>query len=69
MLYKKYCNDYLECPYCNKTVNTYYAKTHLKSKSCIELQNMLSDEIKKNLLLFFTKEINKLKGELRLIDD
>lgn len=68
-MYKKYCNDILPCVFCHKCVNLYYAKPHLKTKSCKALQELLSKEEIDNLYLKFVREINSLKSELKLKED
>lgn len=65
-MYKLYCNDYLPCVYCHKHVSLYNAKAHLKTKQCKNLQNQMSEEEKSSLLIRHTREVNKLKCELRL---
>jgi len=67
--YKKYCNDILHCVFCHKCVNLYYAKSHLKTKKCQALQEMLSTDERNNLSLKFIREINKLKSELKIKDE
>lgn len=64
--YKKYCADYIPCIYCEKLVNLYYAKSHLKTKKCVALQKLLSSEERDNLCLKYNREINRLKSELKI---
>jgi len=68
-MYKKYCNDMLPCVYCNKCVNLYYAQSHLKTKKCKALREMISKEESDSLYLQFIREINELKSEIRLKED
>lgn len=68
-MYKIYCNDFLNCPYCHKLVSLYYCKTHLKTKNCKSLQELIEKNERDNLFLIFTREINKLKSELRLKEE
>ena len=65
-MYKKYSNDFVQCVYCCKLVNLYYARTHLKSKSCKCLQDLLKKSDFDLLFLKYQKEINQLKSELRI---
>ncbi len=68
-MYKKYCNDILHCVFCNKCVNLYYVKSHVKTKKCKTLQEMIPKEEYDNLYLKFVREVNKLKSELNLKED
>lgn len=65
-VYKKYCSDILHCVFCNKCVNLYYAKAHLKTKKCQALKEMLTEDERNKLFLKFVQEINRLKSELSL---
>lgn len=67
--YKKYYNDIIHCVFCHKCINLYYAKAHMKTKKCKALQEMIPKEESENLFLKFTREINRLKGELKLKED
>jgi hypothetical protein len=42
--YYRLKNDLVNCLFCNKLVNLYYCKTHLKSKKCVMIQNILKDK-------------------------
>lgn len=59
---RKYKDDYLLCPFCNKQIciNTYTC--HLKTKSCKEFQN--KDVDLENNLLTFKKLINGIKTNI-----
>lgn len=65
-MYKLYINHFISCPFCNKLVNLYYCKQHLKTKRCKSLQQLVEKNEFDNLYLKFVREINKLKSELRL---
>lgn len=68
-LYKKYCNDMLHCVFCQKCVNLYYAKSHLKTKKCKALRELFSKNEGDSLYLKFMQEINKLKSVLMIKED
>lgn len=64
-VYKKYCDDILPCVFCHKCVNLYYARSHLKTKKCKALKEMLPKDESDNLYLKFIRDINQLKTELK----
>ena len=64
MKYNLYKHDYLECPFCNKHVKLYYSKSHLKTKKCFDLQNMLEKNDYEKMFILFIQEINKIKSNL-----
>jgi hypothetical protein len=47
-------------------VTLYYAKAHLKTKRCKELQNLLCEAEKNMLHLKFSREVNEIKSNLLL---
>ncbi len=62
--YDLYSHDYISCPFCAKLCKLVYAKQHLKTKSCQELQATYEDGNEKYVQ--FIKEINELKSILKL---
>lgn len=65
-MYKKYCNDLINCPFCAKNVNLYYSKSHLKTNKCKELQQLIDKQEYNSLYLIFIKKINELKSDINL---
>lgn len=67
--YELYSKDYIPCCYCKKLVSLYNSTAHLKTKSCVGIQQLMDEKDRNNLLIFQKQEINKLKSELRLKED
>jgi phage FluMu protein Com len=64
--YELYCNDFIPCVYCNKLITLYNATAHLKTKSCRNIQQLMVEKERIDLLISQKREINKLKSEIRL---
>ena len=67
--YNLYSKDFIPCVYCSKLVSLYNATAHLKTKSCVTVQQLMDEKERNDLLISQKREINKLKSELRLKED
>ena len=68
-MYDLYKHDYIPCVYCHKMIQLYNCKNHLKSKKCLELQRLMTNDEHKKKYLEYNKLINKMKSELRLSEE
>ncbi len=62
--YKKYCDELINCPFCDKLQNVYYIKKHLKNRKCQLHQESNKDNVK-NIIDNLDKEINKIKSSVK----
>jgi phage FluMu protein Com len=67
--YELYSKDFIPCMYCNKLVSLYNATAHLRTKSCIGIQQLMDEPERNKLLISQKREINKIKSTIRLSKD
>ncbi len=64
-LYDLYKSEYIPCIFCHKLVQLNATNTHLRTKTCISIQQAIDNYVE--LLVQHKRKINDIKCNLRLL--